>query len=143
LSAYIILFWSAFGAATILPFYSEVVLLAYLEAGYDPAGLFLAATVGNTLGAVVNWAIGWHVDHLLGRRWFPVTEAQLERARRWFYRYGYWSLLLAWLPVGGDALTFVGGIMRVRLATFILLVGFGKAARYAAIVLGWGALPGH
>ncbi len=141
MSAYIILFWSAFGAATILPFYSEVVLLAMLEAGKDPAGLWLAATLGNTLGAVVNWAIGWHVDRLVGTRWFPVTEAQLERAREWFYRYGVWSLLLAWLPVGGDALTFVGGMMRVRLTTFILLVGFGKGARYLALILGWGALP--
>lgn len=140
MSPYIILFWSAFGAATILPFYSEVVLVAMLEAGHDVALLWLFATVGNTLGSVVNWAIAWHVDALVDRRWVPVTEAQLERSRRWFYKYGYWSLLLAWLPVGGDALTFVGGLMRVRLGVFILLVGIGKGARYAAIILGWQAL---
>jgi membrane protein YqaA with SNARE-associated domain len=135
------LFWTAFGAATVLPFYSEVVLVGMLQAGYDPAALWLSATAGNTLGAVVNWGIGWHVDRLAGTRWFPMSDAQLERGRRWFSRYGYWCLLMSWLPVGGDALTFVGGIMRVRLATFILLVGFGKGARYAAIVLGWNALP--
>lgn len=140
MSAYVVLFLSALAAATVLPFYSEVVLVAMLEAGHDPAGLWLAATVGNTLGAVINWAIGWHVDYLVNRRWFPMTEQQLARGRRWFYKYGYWSLLLAWLPVGGDALTFVGGIMRVRLSTFVLLVGFGKGARYAAIVLGWDAI---
>lgn len=141
MSAYWILFWSALGAATVLPFYSEVVLLAMMSAGHDPALLWLSATVGNTLGAVINWGIGWHVDRLVGTRWMPVTEAQLQRARQWFYKYGYWSLLLAWAPVGGDALTFVGGIMRVRLGLFLLLVGFGKGARYAAIVLAFDALP--
>jgi membrane protein YqaA with SNARE-associated domain len=141
MSAYFILFWSAFGAATILPFYSEVVLLGMLAAGLDPSLLWLSATVGNTLGAVVNWAIGWHVDYLVGKRWLPVSEAQLERGRQWFYKYGYWSLLMAWAPVGGDALTFVGGIMRVRLGLFILLVGFGKGARYAALILAFDALP--
>ena len=113
MSAYFILFWSAFGAATILPFYSEVVLVGFLGAGHDAWWLWFWATLGNTLGAVVNWGIGWHVDNLLGRRWFPVTAAQLERARRWYYKYGYWSLLMAWAPIGGDALTFIGGIMRV------------------------------
>ncbi len=142
MSAYAILFWTAFGAATILPFYSEVVLVGMLGAGYDPGLLWLSATIGNTLGAVVNWAIGWQFDYLLGRRWMPVTEAQLERGRQWFGKYGYWSLLLAWLPVGGDALTFVGGIMRVRLGVFLLLVGFGKGARYAAIILAYDYLPG-
>lgn len=141
MSPYLILFWSAFGAATILPFYSEVVLVAMLEAGHDPSLLWLYASVGNTLGSVVNWAIAWHVDYLVEKPWVPVSEAQLERGRRWFYKYGYWSLLLAWLPVGGDALTFVGGMMRVRLGVFVLLVGIGKAARYAAIILAWQALP--
>ena len=69
------------------------------------------------------------------------TANQLERSRQWFYKYGYWSLLLAWLPVGGDALTFVGGMMRVRFTVFFLLVGIGKGARYAVIILAWEALP--
>ncbi|MEE4659918.1 MAG: YqaA family protein [Halieaceae bacterium] len=140
MNAYLLLGLSAFGAATILPFYSEVVLLAMLEAGKDPFGLWLAAGVGNTLGSVVNWAIGWHIDRVIRYRWCPVNEAQLARGREWFARYGHWSLLLAWLPVGGDAITFVGGIMRVPLSTFVLLVGFGKFARYAVLILGWGAV---
>jgi membrane protein YqaA with SNARE-associated domain len=140
MAAYFILFWTALAAATVLPFYSEVVLVGMLEAGYDPAALWLAATTGNTRGAGINWAIGWHVDYLVGRRWIPVSEAQLERGRQWFYRWGVWTLLLAWLPVGGDALTFVGGIMRVRWTTFVLLVGFGKGARYVFIILAYASL---
>ena len=134
---YWIMFLSAFGAATVLPFYSELVLVAMLAAGRDATALWVVATLGNTLGSVVNWWIGWHVDYLVGRRWFPVTDRQLARARDWFSRYGYWSLLMAWLPVGGDALTFVGGIMRVPLWLFVLLVGIGKGLRFAAITLVW------
>ncbi len=62
-------------------------------------------------------------------------QAGLARAGAWFRRYGLWSLLFAWLPVVGDPLTFVGGIFRVNVWVFLLLVGAGKAARYAAVVL--------
>jgi membrane protein YqaA with SNARE-associated domain len=132
--AYLILFASAFGAATILPFYSEAVLLAYMRQGYVPLGLWAAATAGNTLGAHVNWLIGLYLLHYQNRWWFPVKPASLHKAQERFRRYGAWSLLLAWLPVGGDALTFVGGIMRVPFWLFTLLVAAGKGARYAAIL---------
>lgn len=137
LGAYALLFVSAFGAATILPFYSEVMFVALLEAGHDPLGLWLSATTGNTLGSVVNWLIGWHYARFAGTRWFPLDEKHLARGRRWFGRYGYWTLLFAWLPVGGDALTFVGGIMRIRLGVFLVLVAIGKGARYALLLAGY------
>lgn len=140
LTTYAVLFLSAFGAATLLPFYSEVMFLALLGAGHDPGGLWVSATAGNTLGSVVNWIIGWHYARLANTRWFPLDEARLATGRRWFGRYGYWTLLLAWLPVGGDALTFVGGIMRIRLGVFLLLVGLGKGARYALLLAAYQAL---
>ena len=132
--SYLLLFGSAFLAATILPFYSEVVLFALLRAGGDPAALVLTATLGNTLGAVVNWLLGRYLLHFRDRRWFYFSRGQIEKAQRWFQRYGFWSLLLAWAPVGGDALTLVAGIMKVRLRLFLLLVGTGKALRYISVV---------
>ena len=132
--AYLILFFSAFGAATILPFYSEVVLLAYVQQGYPLLALWATATLGNTLGAHVNWLIGRYLLHFQDRRWFPVKPGTLHKAQERFRKYGTWTLLMAWLPVGGDALTFVGGIMRVPFWLFTLLVGFGKGARYAVML---------
>lgn len=129
-----ILFASAFLAATVLPFYSEVVLFALLRAGGDPLLLVIVATLGNTLGAAVNWILGRFLLHFQDRRWFYFKPEQIARAQDWYQRYGFWSLLLAWLPIGGDALTFIAGIMKVRLDVFLLLVGTGKAARYIAIV---------
>ena len=133
-TSYLLLFGSAFLAATFLPFYSEVVLFALLREGGNPILLVLVATVGNTLGAVVNWVMGRYLLHFQDRRWFYFSRAQIEKAQCWFQRYGFWSLLLAWAPVGGDALTLIAGIMKVRLWVFLLLVGSGKAMRYISVV---------
>lgn len=131
---YSLLFASAFLAATILPFYSEVVLFAMIRAG-EPAGLLLAlATAGNTLGAVVNWGLGRYLLHFQHRKWFYFKPAQIQNMQAWFQKYGVWSLLLAWMPIGGDPLTLVAGIMRVNLWLFIMLVGLGKMLRYVAVI---------
>jgi membrane protein YqaA with SNARE-associated domain len=63
-----------------------------------------------------------------------MSDKQLEKARNRFNRYGQWSLLLGWLPIGGDALTLVGGIMRVPWLNFVVLVAIGKGLRYALVV---------
>jgi len=132
--SYTFLFVSAFLAATILPFYSEVVLFAMIRAG-EPAGLLLAvAAVGNTLGSVVNWVLGRYLLHFQHKKWFYFKPAQIEKMQAWFQRYGVWSLLLAWMPIGGDPLTLVAGIMRVNLWLFIVLVGIGKTLRYVAVI---------
>ena len=106
----------------------------YLAMGYSPFLLWIWATAGNTLGSCLNWVLGRYLLRFKHRRWFPFREENLERSQRWFQRYGVWSLLFAWAPVGGDALTFVAGIMRVRFAIFVLLTGIGKGARYAILL---------
>lgn len=131
---YIILFGSAFLAATILPFYSEVVLFALVKQGKPALLLVVTASLGNTLGAAVNWYLGRFLLHYQDRKWFYFKEEQVENMQHWFQRYGVWSLLFAWLPVGGDALTFIAGIMKVRFPLFLLLVGIGKSLRYIVVV---------
>ncbi len=101
----------------------------------EPAGLLLAvAAVGNTLGSVVNWVLGRYLLHFQHKKWFYFKPEQIEKMQAWFQRYGVWSLLLAWMPVGGDPLTLVAGIMRVNLWLFIVLVGIGKTLRYVAVI---------
>ena len=132
--SYLILFLSSFLAATVLPFYSEVVLFALIRQGEPALLLILIASVGNTLGAVVNWILGRYLLHYQDRRWFYFKAEQVSRMQYWFQRYGVWSLLFAWLPLGGDALTFIAGIMKVRLGLFVVLVGMGKSLRYIVVV---------
>ncbi len=133
-ASYLALFASSFLAATLLPFYSEVVLFALLRDGGDPLWLVTTATIGNTAGAVVNWLLGIYLLHFRERRWFYFSQRQIEKAQYWFQRYGFWVLLLAWMPVGGDALTLIAGVMRVPLWLFLLLVATGKGLRYLSVV---------
>ena len=136
MEGYLGLFVSALLAATILPFSSEAVLVGLMAAGhYDAIGLWALASLGNVLGAYINWGLGRFCLHWQDRRWFPVSRDQLDRAGTWVSRYGVWSLLFAWLPVIGDPLTFAAGIMRVDFRLFVVLVAIGKAGRYAVLVL--------
>lgn len=135
IAAYGGLFMTAFLAATIFPAQSELLLAGMHASGaYDHLALLLAATVGNVLGSVANWAVGRHLMHFQDRRWFPIKPAMVGRATRWYQRFGKWSLLLAWMPVIGDPLTLVAGILRVDFRLFLLLVTLGKGARYAVLV---------
>ncbi|RUX94864.1 MULTISPECIES: YqaA family protein [unclassified Mesorhizobium] len=131
------LFISAFFAATVLPISSEAVLAGLIVSGRgDPWLLLAVATIGNTLGSVVNWILGRGIDTLRTRRWFPVSPERYEQASRTFRRFGEWTLLFAWLPVVGDAFTIAAGAARVNLGVFVALVAIGKAARYTVIVAG-------
>lgn len=132
-TAYLGLFATAFLAATILPAYSEILFVGLLRQGYDPLALWFWASAGNTLGSAVNWALGRYLLAYQDRRWFPFKRDRLAMAQRWFQRYGVWTLLLAWLPLGGDALTFIAGMMRVRFSVFLILTFAGKSLRYAAL----------
>ncbi len=129
------LFMTAFLAATILPLSSEVVLVGLTSADGILAGWFLfLASLGNTLGACINWLLGRFFLHWQARSWFPVSHEKLQKSSELYHRFGLWSLLFAWLPVIGDPLTLVAGMLQVRFAVFLPLVAIGKTARYAVLV---------
>ncbi|MAO90495.1 MAG: hypothetical protein CMM78_01535 [Rhodospirillaceae bacterium] len=136
LVAYSGLFLSALIAATILPLQSEAVLTALLVAGNQSAFLLLAvASVGNVLGAVINWAIGRSLDKLRGRFWTKQDPKALIRATEWYHRWGKWSLLLSWAPFIGDPLTVVAGVLREPILPFLIIVTIAKTGRYIALYL--------
>ncbi len=125
---------AAFVAATLLPFSSEALLTSMLLKELNPLALWAAATIGNTLGSCVNWQLGRYLLHYRDRRWFPFTESQLSLAQLRFNRWGLWSLMLSWVPVIGDPITFAAGVMRVRFLPFVCLVLLAKGGRYALVV---------
>lgn len=141
--AYLGLFLSAFIAATLLPLQSEAALVGLLLTDYSPWLLIGVASAGNILGSTVNWLLGRWIERFRQRRWFPVSEAGLARAQHWYRRYGKWSLLLSWVPVLGDPLTVMAGVLRERFVVFLLLVSVAKIGRYlalAALTLAWGKM---
>jgi membrane protein YqaA with SNARE-associated domain len=136
LGAYGGLFLVAFLAATILPAQSEAGLAGLLLTGdFSPVLLIAVASLGNTLGAVVNWGLGRGIDRFIGRRWFPVKPEALERASGWYRRYSKWSLLLSWAPFIGDPLTVVAGVLREPIVPFLLLVALAKTGRYLVVAV--------
>jgi membrane protein YqaA with SNARE-associated domain len=139
--AYLGLFFAAFGAATLLPLQSEAVLVGLLLSNQDWLWSLLAvATLGNVLGSLLNWWLGRGIERFRERRWFPVSPRHLEQAQKHYQRYGHWSLLLSWVPIIGDPLTLVAGVMREPLGRFLVIVTLAKGARYgvlAVATLGW------
>lgn len=128
------LFAAAFLAATVLPFQSEAVLAGMVLAGRHPIwSLVAVAGAGNVLGSVVNWCLGRSIARFEGRRWFPVGCERVAEAEGWYRRYGRWSLLLSWVPVVGDPLTVVAGVLREPLPVFIVLVAVAKTGRYVVV----------
>lgn len=136
LTAYSGLFIAALLAATLIPAQSESVLVGLvLSQHYAFWGLIVVATLGNTLGSVMNWWLGRYLQHFQHKRWFPVSAAGLQRAQMHFQRYGLWSLLLSWVPIIGDPLTVVAGLLRVPFWVFLGLVTLAKGGRY--LLLAW------
>ena len=131
---YLSLFFISFLAATILPFSSELTLAGLIStSNYDNLLLLVVASFGNVLGSVFNWSLGFYSRNLTTKKWFPFKETQIERSSKWFSKFGKWSLLFAWLPIVGDPLTFVAGLLRVKFLDFIILVAIGKVSRYFII----------
>lgn len=141
LAGYAGLFAAAFAAATILPAQSELLLGAMLVSGrYETASLLAIATLGNVLGSVVNWLLGRYLARYREKRWFPASPVALARAEAWFARFGPGVLLLSWVPVVGDPLTVVAGVLRLRFITFLLVVALAKGGRYLFLtfaVMNW------
>nr|WP_308430190.1 YqaA family protein [Kushneria pakistanensis] len=109
---------------------SEAVLATLLIRGGSPVTLVLIATIANVLGSLVNYAMGYWANQGWLKRQKPGLMISAERR---FRRYGRWSLLLAWVPIIGDPLTLIAGVLRVNLLWFLLLVTLGKALRYIVL----------
>jgi membrane protein YqaA with SNARE-associated domain len=134
------LFLLSFLAATLLPLGSEWLLVGLLLQHSEPVATVAVATAGNYLGACTTFLIGRYGGPWLVERVLRIDATARLRAQRLYGRFGAWSLLFSWLPVVGDPLCLVGGVLNVSFARFSLLVAAGKLARYA--VVAWLTLRG-
>ncbi|HSG19438.1 MAG TPA: YqaA family protein [Burkholderiaceae bacterium] len=118
-----------------MPAQSEAVLAALLLAGEHPVwALLLVASVGNVLGSVINWLLGRGLVTFRDKPWFPASPAALARAEGHYKRHGRWSLLLSWVPIIGDPITVVAGVLRESIWVFLALVTVAKVGRYVVLV---------
>jgi membrane protein YqaA with SNARE-associated domain len=125
----------SFLAATILPLSSELVLSTMLLTdSFDKYLLLVVASFGNIFGSSVNWYLGKKILIFKDKKWFPVNEKQIAKSEMYFKKYGIWSLLLAWVPIIGDPLTVIAGILKINFFTFLLLVSISKTSRYIFLI---------
>jgi len=129
------LFFISFCASTLLPLGSEWLLVALLLQGSNPVATVVVATTGNSLGAATNYLIGLYGGEWLKEKVLRIDTQRQQQAEKWFNRYGSWSLLLSWLPIIGDPLCLVAGILRTPLIRFSLLVTTGKGLRYSFLTI--------
>ncbi|MDO9097637.1 MAG: YqaA family protein [Candidatus Methanoperedens sp.] len=126
------LFIASFLASTIFPFGSEGVLVYLVYENLNIPTLVLVASAGNYLGACTSYYIG-----LKGRgiveRYLRIDSRDIEKAEKYFSKYGMYILLFTWLPIIGDAFTVAGGLLRLRFWMFSVLVFTGKFLRYLAV----------
>lgn len=130
------LFALSFFAATILPVGSEWLLATLVLRGEDFPTTIAVATLGNTLGAWTTYLLGLWGGEIMAGRLLRLDARNLVRARAVYRRWGAWSLLLAWLPVIGEPLCLLAGLMRLRSRLFLPLVAGGKCGRYLLVGLG-------
>ena len=134
MTVYFFLFLFSFLAATILPLSSEISLVSLLKTNsYNSFLLISVASLGNVFGSVFNWFLGFYLFKYLNKKWFPFKQSQINQASNWFKRFGVWSLLFAWVPIIGDPVTFVAGILKINFLFFLILVTVGKISRYFLI----------
>lgn len=130
------LFVGTFLAATILPFSSDALYVAILAATGNPVGCLLVGTIGNWLGSVLTYWIGWIGKWAWIEKWFKVKEDTLVRQKAKIDRYGVWLALLAWVPVIGDVIAIALGFYKVRPFWTLALLLVGKFLRFLVWTVG-------
>ena len=130
---YLTLFAVSFLAATLLPLGSEALLIYDISQNYSLVLLWTVATLGNTLGSMLNYWLGLKGEVYLEEKGH-LPKDKMKRARGFFDTYGGWTLLLSWVPIIGDPLTFVAGVLRYDIKWFTLIVFAAKGLRYAAVI---------
>ena len=133
---YFSLFLSSFFSATLLPAQSEAVLAFQLVSNKNNLiYLIFVATLGNVLGSLVNWYLGRFCLKYKEKKWFPIKVNQLEKGQKYYRKYGRFSLLFSWLPVIGDPITLVAGVLKEPLWSFLIFVTIAKGLRYIFVVV--------
>ena len=136
MSEYLTLFVTALVSATLLPMGSEGALLYLLSEGGAVLPLIVVASVGNTLGALINYWLGLKGADYITRRGY-VSQKRADQAHGYFERYGGYALLFSWMPVVGDPLTFIAGAARYSWVYFLVIVAAAKTGRYLFVAAGY------
>lgn len=124
----------SFLSGSIVPIASEVLLVFFLNLGLNAVSLTLVATLGNTLGGITCFMIGYLTNKATVQKLFRISDRRMKRADMMIQKYGFWTAALSFVPVIGEALLVALGIMRVDKYKVMSVMAFGKFVRYVLIV---------
>ncbi len=127
---YITLFFTALISATLFPLGSEALLIYDITQGYNLTLLLLFATIGNSLGSIINYYLGLKGEEFCENKKY-LQKKSIDKYKMFFDKYGGYTLLLSWVPIIGDPITFIAGIFHYDLKKFVIIVVFAKFIRYA------------
>jgi len=133
---YLYLFFIAFLSATVFPLGSEALLLYNLTTDLNVYILFISATVGNTIGSIVNYYLGLKGEKFLARKKI-IKKEKVIKTKRFFDKYGGYTLLFSWVPIIGDPITIVAGMLRYDLKKFLYLTLISKGIRYIFVIVSY------
>ena len=131
---YLILFITSLISATLFPLGSEALLIYDIKEGYNLYLLLLFATIGNSLGSVINYFLGLKGEEYLLKKSL-IKESYIIKCKKYFDKYGLYTVLFSWLPIIGDPITFVAGILKYDFKKFLFLVIIAKFSRYLFLVI--------
>ena len=127
----------AFLSGSIVPITSEVLLVFFLSVGLNAVALTLVASFGNTLGGITCFFMGRIVSKEKAVAFFKITPRRMQRADRIIQRYGYWAAAISFVPVIGETLLVMLGVMRVSWWRVAIVMAVGKLIRYAFIAFSY------
>ncbi|MBR5477982.1 MAG: DedA family protein [Bacteroidaceae bacterium] len=127
----------SFLSGSIIPIASEALLVVLLGVGLNAMWLIVVATVGNTLGGITCFMLGYLTDKQTVKRVFRISDKKMERADSLIQRYGYWAAVLSFMPIIGEAILVALGIMRVDKYKVAIVMAIGKFARYAFVAISY------
>jgi len=133
---YLYLFFIAFLSATVFPLGSEALLLYNLTTDLNVYILFISATIGNTIGSIVNYYLGLKGEKFLARKKI-IKKEKVIKTKRFFDKYGGYTLLFSWVPIIGDPITIVAGMLRYDLKKFLYLTLISKGIRYIFVIVSY------
>lgn len=128
--AYLGLFVSSFISATIVPFSSEATLSFLYTKGYDPFNLVLVASIGNTLGGMTGYYLGYFIKWKWLTKYFGIGQKTIEKQQTIIKKYGYGLAFLTWMPLIGDIIAVALGYYRLNWKGILVFMFLGKLARY-------------
>ncbi len=129
------MFLSALLAATILPFSSDLVLGGLVAAGCNPIAIVAVATLGNWMGGLISYGMGWLGKTEWLERYFRVKPESIVKQKARVDRWGPLLAITSWVPFVGDIFAIVLGFYKAKFWPTAWWLLVGKLLRYTGEAL--------